>query len=98
MDRYPYHRYTILLGATHALAHIGVHFSQHVFGLSIGPKIIKVIEEIDMNCNSKIGFEVVKLAATSPQKHKLLQDSLMIPQGRLLDHIKIGEIGVNISE
>ena len=26
MDRYPYHEYTILLGATRALAHIGVHF------------------------------------------------------------------------
>ena len=25
MDRYPYHRYTILLEATRALAHIGVH-------------------------------------------------------------------------
>ena len=25
MDRYPYHRYTILLGATRALAHIEVH-------------------------------------------------------------------------
>ena len=25
MDRYPYPRYTILLEATHALAHIGVH-------------------------------------------------------------------------
>ena len=25
MDRYPYPRYTILLEATHTLAHIGVH-------------------------------------------------------------------------
>ena len=34
MDRYPYYKYTILLGATRALAHIGVHFTRHVFGLS----------------------------------------------------------------
>ena len=34
MDRYPYHEYTILLGATRALAHIGVHFTHRVFGLS----------------------------------------------------------------
>ena len=34
VDRYPYHWYTILLGATRALAHIGVHFTHHVFGLS----------------------------------------------------------------
>ena len=34
MDRYPYHWSTILLGATLALAHIGVHFTHHVFGLS----------------------------------------------------------------
>ena len=26
MDRYPYHEYTILLGATRTLVHIGVHF------------------------------------------------------------------------
>ena len=32
MDRYPYHWYTILLGATRALAHIGVYFTHHVFG------------------------------------------------------------------
>ena len=36
MDRYPYHEYTILLGATRALAHIGVHFTHRVFGLSKG--------------------------------------------------------------
>ena len=35
MDRYPYHWYTILLGATRALAHIGVYFTHHVFGLSV---------------------------------------------------------------
>ena len=34
MDRYPYHWYIILLGATRALAHIGVHFTHRVFGLS----------------------------------------------------------------
>ena len=33
-----------------------------MFSLWIGPKIIKVIREIDMNFSSKIGFEVVKLA------------------------------------
>ena len=35
MDRYPYLWYTILLGATRALAHIGVHFIHRVFGLSL---------------------------------------------------------------
>ena len=30
MDRYPYHEYTILLGATSALVHIGVHFTHRV--------------------------------------------------------------------
>ena len=35
MDRYPYYKYTILLGATRALAHIGIHFTHRVFGLSL---------------------------------------------------------------
>ena len=35
MDRYPYHEYTILLGATRALAHIGVYFTHRIFGLSL---------------------------------------------------------------
>ena len=39
MDRYPYHEYTILLGATRALAHIGVYFTHRVFGLSVGQVI-----------------------------------------------------------
>ena len=34
MDRYLYHEYTILLGATRALAHIGVYFIHRVFRLS----------------------------------------------------------------
>ena len=34
MDRYPYFKYTILLGATRALAHIGINFTHRVFGLS----------------------------------------------------------------
>ena len=37
VDRYPYRWYTILLGATRALAHIGVHFTHRVFGLSGSP-------------------------------------------------------------
>ena len=41
MDRYPYYKYTILLGATRALAHIGVHFTHRVFGLSGAQEIIK---------------------------------------------------------
>ena len=36
MDRYPYFKYTILLGATRALAHIGINFTHRVFGLSTG--------------------------------------------------------------
>ena len=35
MDRYPYYKYTILLGAMRALAHIGIHFIHRVFGLSL---------------------------------------------------------------
>ena len=35
MDRYPYFKYTILLGATRALAHIGINFTHRVFGLSL---------------------------------------------------------------
>ena len=34
MDRYPYDKYTILLGATRALAHLGTHFTHRVYGLS----------------------------------------------------------------
>ena len=34
MDRYPYYKYTILLGATRALARIGVYFIHHDFRLS----------------------------------------------------------------
>ena len=37
MDRYPYFKYTILLGATRALVHIGIHFTHRVFGLSSIP-------------------------------------------------------------
>ena len=33
-----------------------------LFTLRIGPKIIEVIGEIYMNCNSKIRFEALKLA------------------------------------
>ena len=49
--------------------------------------------------NSKIGFEAVNWPlVTSPQKHKFLQVSLLIYQGRLLDHIKIKDIRVEISK
>ena len=42
MDRYPYHWYIILLGAMRALAHIGVHFTHRIFGLSVlGVKIFR---------------------------------------------------------
>ena len=34
MDRYPYDKYTILLGATRALAHIGIPLHTPRFGLS----------------------------------------------------------------
>ena len=45
VDRYSYHWYTILLGATRALAHIGVHFTHHVFDLSVAiDYFIKSIE------------------------------------------------------
>ena len=40
MDRYPYYKYTILLGATRALAHIGIHFTHRVFGLSVPHELI----------------------------------------------------------
>ena len=35
MDRYPYDKYTILLWATRALAHLGTHFTHRVIGLSV---------------------------------------------------------------
>ena len=35
MDRYPYHEYTILLGATRPLAHIGVHFTHRVLACQV---------------------------------------------------------------
>ena len=35
MDRYPYDKYTILLGATRTLAHLGTQFTHRVFGLSV---------------------------------------------------------------
>ena len=44
---------------------LGHCIHQHIdslFTLQIGPKIIKVIGEIDMGCSSKIRFEVVRLA------------------------------------
>ena len=40
MDRYPYYKYTILLGATRALAHIGIHFTHRVIGLSTALKAL----------------------------------------------------------
>ena len=49
MYRYPYHEYTILLGATRALAHIGVHFTHRVFGL-LGEVIEASRLTSDANC------------------------------------------------
>ena len=46
MDRYPYHEYTILLGATRALAHIGVYFTHRVFGLSAGKLSVQELQEM----------------------------------------------------
>ena len=43
MDRYPYHWYSILLGATRALTHIGVHFTHHVFSLSAAVRYADVV-------------------------------------------------------
>ena len=54
MDRYPYYKYTILLGATRALAHIGVHFTQRVFGLSV-----LLLQEFNLQINYKKGVENV---------------------------------------
>ena len=36
MDRYPYDKYTILLGATRALAHLGTYFTHRERGLCSG--------------------------------------------------------------
>ena len=40
MDRYLYHEYTIILGATRALAHIGVYFTHCIFRLSIRQRLL----------------------------------------------------------
>ena len=55
MDRYPYRWYTILLGATRALAHIGVHFTHRVsacqvFGAVAGDRfrLIYRIKQLDI--------------------------------------------------
>ena len=45
MDCYPYHRYTILLGATRALAHIGVHiYTSHFQPISLAGYYRKFVE------------------------------------------------------
>ena len=50
MDRYPYYWYTILLGVTRALVHIGVYFTHHVFGAVAGDRfrLIERIKQLDI--------------------------------------------------
>ena len=55
MDRYPYHWYIILLGATRALAHIGIHFTHRVFGLSMG-RAHKLKLDHGQYCGSILGL------------------------------------------
>ena len=62
MDRYPYHEYTILLGATRALAHIGVHFRHRVFGLSvINIKLVKAPLVMEYNAEHNTDGETERL-------------------------------------
>ena len=50
MDRYSYYKYTILLGATRALAHIGVHIYTHrVFGLSVIYYASRTLNDAQLN-------------------------------------------------
>ena len=53
MDRYPYHEYTILLGATRTHAHIGMHFTHRVFGLSDANMFHKLKTELSKTFNMK---------------------------------------------
>ena len=43
VDRYPYDKYTILLGDTRALAHLGTHFTHRVISLSVNRMFQKQI-------------------------------------------------------
>ena len=62
MDRYPYHWYTILLRATGALAHIGVHFTHHVFGLSTSSRMPSGCV-IDLS----VIYNVISIGVSSPK-------------------------------
>ena len=72
MDRYPYYKYTILLGTTRALAHIGIHFNTPRFrpvtipqerGEVLGlPKFI--MSDRDSRFTWKFWMELFKLMGT----------------------------------
>ena len=74
MDRYPYFKYTILLGATRALAHIGIHFTHRVFGLSrthktaIGWTIADIIGISPLIYTHKIHLEEDVKPSRQPQR------------------------------
>ena len=62
MDRYPYDKYTILLGATRALAHLGTHFTHHVYDLSVQLPPFRTT-----------AFELVQLPALRTTAFELIQ-------------------------
>ena len=71
MDRYPYYKYTILLGATRALAHIGIHFTHRVFrlsmvvGSSISPHVLEMkgylyhLEKLGLSISQELATDII---------------------------------------
>ena len=84
MDRYPYYKYTILLGATRALVHISIHFTHRIFGLSTG-LILTSPDGIDVEyalrfsfqaSNNEVEYEVVIAGLNLP--HSMEDDQLEV--------------------
>ena len=64
MDQYLYFKYTILLGATRALAHIGIHFTHRVFGLSLSLHLLETMDKLFQRRNQYVMLEDDTITAT----------------------------------
>ena len=103
MDRYPYHEYTILLGATRTLAHIGVHFTHRVFGLSLADKSLKhprgVIEDVLVK-DDKFIFpaDFIVLDMEEDKEIPIILGRPFLATGRAMIDVQRGELKLRVQE
>ena len=84
MDRYPYYKYTILLGATRALAHISIHFTHRIFGLSTG-LILTSPDGIDVEYALRFSFQ----ASNNEVKYEVVIAGLNLPHSMEDDQLEV---------